>query len=120
MIDMPIGRDPKSRQKMAAVKDGKPAITNFLVMRRFKTHTLVKCQLVSGRTHQIRVHLSCIGYPVEGDPLYAGKNFDKLYKGGQLLTAFKLRLIHPATKKEMEFEIPLPKYFDEVFAQLEE
>lgn len=119
IIDMPIGRDPKARQKMAAVKEGKPATTNFTVVNRYKTHTLVKCQLVSGRTHQIRVHLSSIGFPVEGDPLYAGRNFDKLYKDGQLLTAYKLKLVHPSTKKEMEFEIPLPSYFEEVLAQLE-
>ena len=78
----------------------------------------MKCQLVSGRTHQIRVHMSAIGYPVEGDPLYSGKNYDKLYQNGQLLVAFKLKLIHPQTKKEMVFEIPLPDYFEKVLASL--
>lgn len=113
-VDMPIGRDKNNRQKMAVVKDGKPATTHFVVIERFANHTLIKCQLVSGRTHQIRVHMSAIGYPVEGDPLYAGKNYDKLYKDGQLLVAYKLRLIHPKTKKEMVFEIPLPDYFQKV------
>ena len=117
-IEMPIGRDKKDRQKMAVTKEGKPAVTHFVVLERFKNHTLVKCQLVSGRTHQIRVHMSAIGYPVEGDPLYSGKNYDKLYQNGQLLVAFKLKLIHPQTKKEMVFEIPLPDYFEKVLASL--
>jgi 23S rRNA pseudouridine1911/1915/1917 synthase len=117
-VDMPIGRDKNNRQKMAVVKDGKSATTHFVVVERFANHTLIKCQLVSGRTHQIRVHMSSIGYPVEGDPLYAGKNYDKLYKDGQLLVAYKLRLIHPKTKKEMAFEIPLPEYFEKVLETL--
>lgn len=117
-VEMPIGRDKNNRQKMAVTKDGKPAITHFSVVERFNNHTLVKCQLVSGRTHQIRVHMSAIGYPVEGDPLYAGKNYDKLYKDGQLLVAYKLKLIHPQTKKEMVFEIPLPEYFEKVLESL--
>ena len=117
-IEMPIGRDKKDRQKMAVVKEGKPAITHFQVLERFKEHTLVKCQLVSGRTHQIRVHMSAINHPVEGDPLYAGKNYDRIYKEGQLLVAYKLKLIHPKTKKEMVFEIPLPEYFEKVLADL--
>ena len=117
-IEMPIGRDKNNRQKMAVTKEGKPAITHFSVVERFANHTLVKCQLVSGRTHQIRVHMSAIGYPVEGDPLYAGKNYDKLYKDGQLLVAYKLKLIHPQTKKEMVFEIPLPEYFEKVLDSL--
>lgn len=117
-VEMPIGRDKKDRQKMAVTKEGKPAVTHFSVVERFNNHTLVKCQLVSGRTHQIRVHMSAIGYPVEGDPLYAGKNYDKLYKEGQLLVAYKLKLIHPQTKKEMVFEIPLPEYFEKVLKSL--
>ena len=117
-IDMPIGRDKKDRQKMGIDKEGKPATTHFQVLERFNDHTLVKCQLVSGRTHQIRVHMSAIGHPVEGDPLYAGRNYDKLYKNGQLLTAYKLKLIHPSSKKEMVFEIDLPDYLKEVLDKL--
>ena len=117
-VDMPIGRDKNNRQKMAVVKDGKPATTHFAVVERFANHTLIKCQLVSGRTHQIRVHMSAIGYPVEGDPLYAGKTYDKLYKDGQLLVAYKLKLIHPTTKKEMVFNIELPDYFQKVLEDL--
>ena len=117
-IEMPIGRDKKDRQKMAVVKEGKPAVTHFQVLERFRDHTLVKCQLVSGRTHQIRVHMSAIGHAVEGDPLYAGKNYDKIYKNGQLLVAFKLKLIHPTIKKEMVFNIDLPDYFQKVLETL--
>ena len=117
-IDMPIGRDKKDRQKMGIDKEGKPATTHFQVIERFNDHTLVKCQLVSGRTHQIRVHMAAINHPVEGDPLYAGRNYDKLYKNGQLLTAYKLKLIHPSTKKEMVFEIDLPDYFKKVLDSL--
>ena len=118
-IDMPIGRHPTNRQKMAVVREGgKNAITHFKVLERFATHTLIECSLVTGRTHQIRVHLSQIGYPVEGDPLYAGKNYDKLYQGGQLLTAVKLKLIHPTTKKEMEFSVPIPDYFQKLLNNL--
>ena len=117
-IDMPIGRDKKDRLKMGIDKEGKPATTHFQVLERFNDHTLVKCQLVSGRTHQIRVHMAAINHPVEGDPLYAGRNYDKLYKNGQLLTAYKLKLIHPTSKKEMVFEIDLPDYFKEVLDKL--
>ena len=117
-IDMPIGRDKKDRQKMGIDKEGKPATTHFQVVERFNDHTLVKCQLVSGRTHQIRVHMSAIGHPVEGDPLYAGRNYDNLYKNGQLLTAYKLKLIHPSSKKEMVFEIELPDYFKSILDSL--
>lgn len=119
MINMPIGRDPNNRQKMAVVREnGKEAITNFKVLERYTTHTLIECSLVTGRTHQIRVHMSQIGYPVEGDPLYAGKNYDKIYQNGQLLTAIKLKLIHPRNRKEMEFEIDLPDYFKKILSEL--
>ncbi|NLB48274.1 MAG: RluA family pseudouridine synthase [Erysipelotrichia bacterium] len=119
-IDMPIGRDPKNRQKRAAISDGKSATTNFTVIKRYQAHTLVKCQLVTGRTHQIRVHFRAIGFPIEGDPLYGGKKFDKIYAHGQLLIAYRLKLIQPMSKKELEFEIPLPDYFTDVLATLEE
>jgi len=117
-IDMPIGRHPGNREKMAVNRnDGKPATTHFKVLERFKEHTLIECSLVTGRTHQIRVHMSEIGYPVEGDPLYGGKSYDKLYKGGQLLTAVKLRLVHPRTKELMNFETDLPDYFKEILKE---
>ena len=118
-IDMPIGRDKNNRQKMAVTKDNsKNAVTHFKVLKRFSNNTLIECKLVTGRTHQIRVHMSYIGYPVEGDPLYGSRTYDKLYSGGQLLTAYKLRLIHPTSKKEMEFQIELPSYFKEIIDNL--
>lgn len=117
-IDMPIGRDKNNRQKMAVTENGKPAKTNFLVLKRLPNHTLVSCSLVTGRTHQIRVHMAKIGFPVEGDTLYGTRSFDKYYKDGQLLTAVKLKLIHPQTKKEMLFEIDIPSYFKEIIEQL--
>ena len=118
-INLPIGRDPRNRQKMAVTRENsKPAITNFDVLKRFENNTLIECKLVTGRTHQIRVHLSYIGFPVEGDPLYGGRSFKKLYDGGQLLTAVKLKLIHPRTKKEMEFETKLPSYFQNIIDNL--
>lgn len=119
-INLPIGRDPHNRQKMAVTRsNSKEAITYFKVLQRFSDHTLVECHLKTGRTHQIRVHLSYIGYPVEGDPLYSGRKYDTLYKSGQLLVAVGLRLIHPSSNKEMEFKIDLPDYFKEVISQLE-
>lgn len=119
-INMPIGRDNRNRQKMAVTRENsKPATTNFDVIKRYPNNTLVECHLVTGRTHQIRVHLSYIGYPVEGDPLYGGRSYKKLYDGGQLLTAVKLKLIHPRSKKEMEFETKLPDYFQKILDNLE-
>ncbi len=119
-INMPIGRDSRNRQKMAVTRNNsKEAITNFDVLKRFANNTLIECHLVTGRTHQIRVHMSYIGYPVEGDPLYGGRSYKKLYSGGQLLTAVKLKLIHPRTKKEMEFETKLPSYFQDIIDNLE-
>ncbi len=120
-INLPIGRDPNNRQKMGVTRsNSKEAITYFKVLKRYKDHTLVECHLKTGRTHQIRVHLSYIGYPVEGDPLYSGKKYDALYKNGQLLVATSLKLIHPSFNKEMEFHIELPSYFEEILSQLEE
>lgn len=118
-IDMPIGRHPGNREKMAVNREnGKPAITNFKVLERYSDHTLIECSLVTGRTHQIRVHMSEIGYPVEGDPLYCGKHYDKLYANGQLLTAVKLSLIHPLTRKEVTYETKLPTYFRSIIENL--
>lgn len=119
-INLPIGRDPRNRQKMAVTRtNSKEAVTYFKVLERYVDHTLVECHLKTGRTHQIRVHLSYIGFPVEGDPLYAGRKYDTLYKNGQLLVAVGLKLVHPSTGKEMEFKIELPNYFKEVITHLE-
>lgn len=118
-INMPIGRDRNNRQKMAVTRtNSKEAVTYFKVLKRFSNNTLIECRLKTGRTHQIRVHMSYIGYPVEGDPLYCGKKYDSLYKNGQLLVATSLKLIHPSSKEEMEFNIELPDYFKEVLNHL--
>ena len=118
-INMPIGRDKQNRQKMAVEpNNGKSAITHFTVLERFANHTLVRCKLVTGRTHQIRVHMAYIGHPVEGDQVYGGRAATKIYKDGQLLSAIKLTLVHPSTKKEVSFEIDIPDYFKEVMKEL--
>ena len=119
-IDLPIGRSRGDRKKMAVdTLNGKPARTFFTVIKRYKEHTLIECSLETGRTHQIRVHMAHIGHPVEGDPLYNKKNATSLYDKGQLLVAYKLHLVHPINKKEMDFEIPLPTYFTDILNQLD-
>lgn len=116
-IDAPIGRDPKDRQKMAVVENGKEAITHFRVLERIgKKYTLVECQLETGRTHQIRVHMKYIGYPLVGDPKYGPKKTIDI--GGQALHAGVLGFNHPRTGEYMEFEVPLPKDFVDLLAQL--
>ena len=118
-IIAPIGRDKYNRQKMAVdVKNGKPAVTYFHVLKRFNQYTLISCVLETGRTHQIRVHMNYIGYPIEGDPVYGPKSH-LLFDKGQLLHAEKLILIHPKTKKKMTFSAPLPKDFQDVIDNLE-
>jgi len=117
-IIAPIGRDQQNRQKMAVnLKDGKYAETSFTVLKRYHDATLIECVLKTGRTHQIRVHLNYIAHPVVGDPLY-GKGNRTLYNDGQLLFAHHLTLIHPKTKKVMEFDAPLPLYFSNLLETL--
>ncbi len=110
-IDAPIGRDPKSRIKMGISSTGRHAITHFEVIDSFKKYTLIQCDLETGRTHQIRVHMAYINHPIVGDVTYGIK--PPHYDGGQLLHAYKLVFTHPITKKAMEFEVPLPNYFVE-------
>lgn len=115
-IDAPIGRDKKDRQSQAVTPDGKHAVTHFEVLERFNNYTLVECQLETGRTHQIRVHMKYIGYPLAGDPKYGPKK--TLEIGGQALHAGVLGFIHPRTKEYMEFNAPLPTYFAELIEHL--
>ena len=118
-INMPIGRSNRDRKKMAVSKNGKEAITHFKVLKRYKEYTLLEVKIETGRTHQIRVHLSEIGYPIVGDEVYSnGKN--PFNVRGQMLHAAKLVFKHPSTKEEVSFEAPLPKYFEEVIQRLEE
>ena len=117
-IIAPIGRDQKFRQKMAVdLLRGKEAETNFKVIERLRDCTLVECALKTGRTHQIRVHMTYIGHPVIGDPIY-GKGNRVIYDEGQLLFAHEIHFIHPKTKKEMTFSVDLPSYFKEILEKL--
>lgn len=115
-IDAPIGRDPNNRQKMAVTDvHGKESITHFKVLETFSNHTLVECILETGRTHQIRVHMAYIGYPVSNDPMYGrGKSTGF----GQMLHSKSIRFKHPTTGKELFFEVDPPKEFLDSLEQL--
>ena len=107
-INAPIGRDPNNRQKMTVTgTNSKEAITHIKVLDRFRDNTYIECKLDTGRTHQIRVHLSYIGHPVTNDPVYSKKGDDF----GQMLHSYSIKFIHPLTKKELFFKIDPPKEF---------
>ncbi|MCP8970224.1 RluA family pseudouridine synthase [Ectobacillus ponti] len=108
-IDAPLARDKVDRQSMAVDENGKHAVTHFRVLERFTNYTFVECQLETGRTHQIRVHMKYIGYPLAGDPKYGPKK--TLDIEGQALHAGILGFVHPRTGEYMEFEAPLPPEF---------
>jgi len=129
-IDEPIGRHRSQRTKMAVRSDGRPSVTHYRLMKRFRAHTLLHVQLESGRTHQIRVHLAHIGYPVVGDPVYGGrrrfpaaaspaliKELDAFKR--QALHAARLKMAHPVSGKEVEWEAPLPADMAHLVAVLE-
>ncbi|PIC81455.1 RluA family pseudouridine synthase [Sporosarcina sp. P18a] len=115
-IDAPIGRDKRDRQRMAVVDDGKNAVTHFKVLERFGAYTLVECRLETGRTHQIRVHMRYIGYPLVGDPKYGQRK--TIDFGGQVLHAGTVGFNHPATDEYMEFTAPLPENFQQLLNEL--
>ena len=130
-IDRPIGRHPVDRKKMAVITDparqARDAVTHFEVLERFETpsgrFTYVKCKLETGRTHQIRVHMSSIGHPLVGDAVYGGGNTkfeaaNKAIINGQALHARELELIHPTILEKMQFESPLPEYFEKLLEKL--
>ena len=116
-INLPIGRDPGSRVKMAVVKDGKPAVTHYEVLEHLDGYSLVECTLETGRTHQIRVHMAYIKHPVAGDPLY-GRRTPEVPLDGQYLHAFHLGIVHPRTGDKLVFEAPLPEYFSETLERI--
>ena len=117
-INAPIARDPLDRKKMGIVRDGKEAITNFTVIKRYKGYTLLECALETGRTHQIRVHMSYIGHPLVGDKIYGRRKDEK--SDGQFLHAKVIGFKHPRTGEWMEFDSKLPEYFTEFLNTLEE
>lgn len=115
-IDAPIGRDSKDRLKRAVdIYEGKEAVTFVHVEERMKEHTLVSCRLLTGRTHQIRVHMRYINHPIVGDPEY-GKRHQVIPCKGQMLHAYRLTFIHPKTQKEMTFTCPIDEEFARVLS----
>ena len=116
-IDAPIGRSKVDRKKMAVIADGRPAVSNYQVLERYHNYTLVKVELLTGRTHQIRVHFAYIKHPVVGDPLY-GSGKKHFNMDSQALHAHLLGFNHPRTGKYLEFTSPLPEYFQDILVSL--
>lgn len=130
-VDEPIGRHPSQRIKMAVIHNGKEAITHYRVLERFRAHTLVKLNLETGRTHQIRVHMAYIHYPLVGDPLYGGRlqipagcsaQFEQILRSfkRQALHACRLGFLHPSTHEFMAWEAPLPADMEQLVAAARE
>ena len=116
-IDAPIGRDKNNRQKMTVTEENaKNAVTHLTVLKRYKKHTLISLLLDTGRTHQIRVHMEYIGYPIYNDPVYSKNQANEF---GQFLHSAEMTLIHPIKKEEMHFEAPLPYNFKEYINELD-
>lgn len=119
-IHAPIGRHPVDRKKMSInEKNGKDAVTHYRVLKRFRRFTYVECQLETGRTHQIRVHMASIGHPLLGDQVYGPAKCPFSGLQGQTLHAGVLGIIHPSANEYMEFQAPLPEYFENLLKKLE-
>lgn len=117
-VDMPIGRHPSDRKKMAAgVRNGKEAVTHYRVLERFRSYAYIECRLETGRTHQIRVHMDSIGHPILGDPVYGNRKCPFQLQG-QTLHAMTLGFIHPVTGEYVETTAPLPGYFQHLLDTL--
>lgn len=119
-IDAPIGRDPRHRTRMAVVENGKPAQTRYRVLRQYGNAAWVECQLKTGRTHQIRVHLTHIGHPLLGDQVYTGRKARHPAFHRQALHAFRLGFVHPLSGEPVEWEAPMPDDFRALLEQLEQ
>ncbi len=118
IVEGAVGRDPKDRKRMAVVREGgKSAVTEFRVLERFGNYTFVECRLQTGRTHQIRVHMTKIGHPLVGDPKYGTRRHPFAIKG-QALHSCSLSFIHPVTGEEMYFEAPLPEDMQTILKRL--
>ncbi len=117
LIDAPIGRSKDDRKKMAIIKDGRPSQSEYQVVERFRDYTLVRVKLLTGRTHQIRVHFAFIKHSVVGDPLY-GSGRAHFGRRTQILHACLLGINHPRTEKYLEFRSELPEYFQDIILQL--
>ena len=118
-VDKPIGRDPKDRLKMAVVPGGKEAITHYHIIKQLNGFTYICCQLETGRTHQIRVHMASLGHPILGDEIYAGGRKTAIKCQGQTLHAKTIGFMHPKTGEYMEFDTQLPEYFQRLLKILE-
>ncbi|OCB00315.1 RluA family pseudouridine synthase [Clostridium beijerinckii] len=117
IIDKPLARNKRDRLKVGIVEGGKRAVTHYEVLERFNGYTLIKCILETGRTHQIRVHMASIGFPLVGDPLYGFKK-QRFKLKGQMLHAKTLGFVHPSKNEYMEFTTELPEYFQEIIEKL--
>ena len=118
-IEGAIGRHPTERKKMAInLKNGKPAVTHYKVLEHYKNYSYIECRLETGRTHQIRVHMSSIGHPLVGDFVYGPKKCPFPNLEGQTLHAMVLGFVHPVTKEYLEFTAPLPQYFEKLQKKL--
>jgi len=117
-IDMPISRNVTDRTKMAINKNGKNAITHFKVLKKYEKYTYIELNIETGRTHQIRVHMAEIGYPIVGDVVYSnGKNQFGVI--GQMLHSYNLQFMHPTTGEKMNLTAPIPKYFEDILKELD-
>lgn len=111
VVDAPIGRDPKERRRMAVnEQNGKPAVTHYTVLQRFREYTYIECRLETGRTHQIRVHMASVGHPLLGDAVYCHRK-EAFHLEGQTLHAMTIGFAHPADGRYVEVTAPLPAYF---------
>jgi 23S rRNA pseudouridine1911/1915/1917 synthase len=118
-IDAPIGRDPRNRLRMAVLENGKPAQTHYRVLRQYRNAAWVECHLRTGRTHQIRVHLTHLGHPLLGDSLYTGRKTHPVTFSRQALHAYRLGFVHPVSGEHLEWEAPMPADFQALLNELE-